>query len=160
MCIRDSLTFVVYSILDDKENWPKGDTIDGENKIVLFHGPINDSKTDVGYIVSSNSFTEEMFDGFDMALLGDIHKRQTIGGDHIAYAGSMIQQNHGESLEKHGYLLWDVPTRTFEEFKIPNDYGFYTLDVDNGVVPDVTDMPKKPRLRVRISNTDLSLIHI
>ena len=42
---------------------------------------------------------------------------------------------------------------TFEEFNIPNDYGFYTLDVDNGVVPDVTDMPKKPRLRVRISNT-------
>ena len=73
-----------YSILDDKENCPKGDTIDGENKIVLFHGPINDSKTDVGYIVSSNSFTEEMFDGFDMALLGDIHKRQTIGGDYIA----------------------------------------------------------------------------
>ena len=153
-----NLTFVVYSILDRKENWPKGDTIDGTNKICLFHGPVNDSKTDVGYIVSSNSFTEEMFDGFDMALLGDIHKRQTIGGDHIAYAGSMIQQNHGESLEKHGYLLWDVPTRTFEEFNIPNDYGFYTLDVDNGVVPDVDDMPKKPRLRVRISNTDPSQI--
>ena len=153
-----NLTFVVYSILDSKENWPKGDTIDGRNKICLFHGPVNDSKTDVGYIVSSNSFTEEMFDGFDMALLGDIHKRQTIGGDHIAYAGSMIQQNHGESLDKHGYLLWDVPTRTFEEFNIPNDYGFYTLDVDNGVVPDVDDMPKKPRLRVRISNTDPSQI--
>ena len=76
----------------------------------------------------------------------------------IAYCGSLIQQNHGESLEKHGYLLWDVPTRTFEEFNIPNDYGFYTLDVDNGVVPDVTDMPKKPRLRVRISNTDPSQI--
>ena len=153
-----NLTFVVYSILDNKENWPKADTIDGAHKICVFHGPVNDSKTDVGYIVSSNSFTEEMFDGFDMALLGDIHKRQTIGGDHIAYAGSMIQQNHGESLEKHGYLLWDVPTRTFQEFNIPNDYGFYTLDVDNGVVPDVTDMPKKPRLRVRISNTDPSQI--
>ena len=85
-----------------------------------------------------------MFDGFDMALLGDIHKDKTIGGGHIAHNGSMIQQNHGESLDKaNGYLLWDVPTRTFEEFNIPNDYGFYTLDVDNGVVPDVTDMPKK-----------------
>ena len=153
-----NLTFVVYSILDNKENWPKGSDIVGDNKIVLFHGPVNDSKTDIGYTVSSNSFTEEMFDGFDMALLGDIHKRQTIGKPHIAYAGSMIQQNHGESLEKHGYLLWDVPTRTFEEFNIPNDYGFYTLDVDNGVVPDVDDMPKKPRLRVRISNTDPSQI--
>ena len=153
-----NLTFVVYSIMDNKRNWPDGETVEGENTICLFHGPVNDSETDVGYTVSSNSFTSDMFDGFDMALLGDIHKRQTIGGNHIAYAGSMIQQNHGESLQKHGYLLWDVPTRTFEEFNISNDYGFYTLDVDNGVVPDVTDMPKKPRLRVRISNTDPSQI--
>ena len=153
-----NLTFVVYSIMDNKRNWPDGETVEGENTICLFHGPVNDSETDVGYTVSSNSFTSDMFDGFDMALLGDIHKRHTIGGNHIAYAGSMIQQNHGESLQKHGYLLWDVPTRTFEEFNISNDYGFYTLDVDNGVVPDVTDMPKKPRLRVRISNTDPSQI--
>jgi DNA repair exonuclease SbcCD ATPase subunit len=153
-----NLSFCVYSILDNKKNWPNGKDVAGENTICLFHGPVNDSETDIGYTVSSNSFTSDMFDGFDMALLGDIHKRQTIGGSHIAYAGSMIQQNHGESLEKHGYLLWDVPTRTFEEFNIPNDYGFYTLDVDNGVVPDVSDMPKKPRLRVRISNTDPSQI--
>lgn len=153
-----NLTFCVYSILDNKKNWPNGQDVKGENTICLFHGPVNDSETDIGYTVSSNSFTSDMFDGFDMALLGDIHKRQTIGGNHIAYAGSMIQQNHGESLEKHGYLLWDVPTRTFEEFNISNDYGFYTLDVDNGIVPDVSNMPKKPRLRVRISNTDPSQI--
>ena len=70
----------------------------------------------------------------------------------------MIQQNHGESLEKHGYLLWDVESRTFEEVDIPNDYGFYTLDVNDGIVPTVTNMPKKPRLRVRVSNTDPSQI--
>ena len=99
-----------------------------------------------------------MFDGFDMVMLGDIHKRQTLGRSTIAYAGSMIQQNHGESLEKHGYLLWDVESRTFEEVDIPNDYGFYTLDVDSGIVPTVTNMPKKPRLRVRVSNTDPSQI--
>ena len=32
-----NLTFCVYSILDDKENWPKGNTVDGENTICLFH---------------------------------------------------------------------------------------------------------------------------
>ena len=149
-----NITFVVYSILDKKENWPKAELVEGENKICLFHGPVNLAQTDIGYTVSSNSFTTDMFEGFDMVMLGDIHRRQTLGSPTIAYAGSMIQQNHGESLDKHGYLLWDVESRTFEEFDIPNDYGFYTLDVDNGVVPDVTDMPVKPRLRVRISNTD------
>jgi DNA repair exonuclease SbcCD ATPase subunit len=149
-----NITFVVYSILDKKENWPKAELVEGENKICLFHGPVNLAETDIGYTVSSNSFTTDMFEGFDMVMLGDIHKRQTLGSPTIAYAGSMIQQNHGEALGKHGYLLWDVESRTFEEFDIENDYGFYTLDVTNGVVPNVSDMPAKPRLRVRISNTD------
>jgi len=153
-----NITFVVYSILDKQENWPKAELVDGENTICVFHGPVNLAETDIGYTVSSNSFTTDMFEGFDMVMLGDIHKRQTLGLSTIAYAGSMIQQNHGESLEKHGYLLWDVESRTFEEFDIPNDYGFYTLDVHNGIVPNVTDMPKKPRLRVRVSNTDPSQI--
>jgi len=149
-----NLTFVVYSILDKKENWPKAELVDGENTICVFHGPVNLAETDIGYTVSSNSFTTDMFEGFDMVMLGDIHKRQTLGSSTIAYAGSMIQQNHGEALDKHGYLLWDVDSRTFEEIDIPNDYGFYTLDVRNGIVPTVTDMPLKPRLRVRVSNTD------
>src|SRR6056300_901485 len=153
-----NITFVVYSILDKKENWPKAELVEGENKICLFHGPVNLAQTDIGYTVSSNSFTTDMFEGFDMVMLGDIHKRQTLGSPTIAYAGSMIQQNHGEALDKHGYLLWDVESRTFEEVDIPNDYGFYTLDVNDGVVPNVTDMPSKPRLRVRISNTDPSQI--
>ena len=153
-----NLTFCVYSIMDNQKNWPDGKDVKGENTICLFHGPVNDSQTDIGYTVSSNSFTSDMFDGFDMAMMGDIHKRQTIGGSHIAYCGSMIQQNHGETLDRHGYLLWDIPTRTFTEHDIQNDYGFYTLDVNNGIVPDVFDMPKKPRLRVRISNTDPSQI--
>lgn len=153
-----NITFVVYSILDNKENWPKAEVVEGENTICLFHGPVNLAQTDIGYTVSSNSFTTDMFEGFDMVMLGDIHKRQTLGSSTIAYAGSMIQQNHGESLEKHGYLLWDVESRTFEEVDLPNDYGFYTLDVNNGVVPTVTNMPKKPRLRVRVSNTDPSQI--
>ena len=158
------LTFVVYSILDDKENWPKGDTVDGENTICLFHGPVNKAQTDIGYTVSSNSFQVDMFDGFDMAMLGDIHKRQTFGEgyEHIAYAGSMIQQNHGELLENHGYLLWDISTRTFTEHHLHNDYGFLTVDVVNGKIPQWvydevgTKLPKYPRLRLRFTKTEPS----
>ena len=159
-----NLNFVVYSILDNKENWPKGDTVDGENTICLFHGPVNKAQTDIGYTVSSNSFQVDMFDGFDMAMLGDIHKRQTFGKgyEHIAYAGSMIQQNHGELLENHGYLLWDIPTRTFTEHHLHNDYGFLTVDVVKGKIPQWvydeigTKLPKHPRLRLRFTKTEAS----
>src|SRR5210317_38864 len=159
-----NLTFVVYSILDDKENWPKGEDVKGENTICLFHGPVNKAQTDIGYTVSSNSFQVDMFDGFDMALLGDIHKRQTFGKGYewVAYAGSMIQQNHGELLENHGYLLWDIPTRTFTEHHIHNDYGFLTVDVVDGKIPQWvydevgTKLPKYPRLRLRFTRTEAS----
>jgi len=74
----NNLTFVVYSILDHKENWPSGYNIEGENKICLFHGPVNKSDTDIGYVVSSNSFTTDMFGGFHISMMGDIHRRQSL----------------------------------------------------------------------------------
>ena len=149
--------FAVFSIFDNKDNWPKANTLFGNKKIALFHGPVDNSTTDVGYVVSSRHFTTEIFDGYDLALLGDIHKRQEMispSGCKVVYAGSLVQQNFGESLDKHGFLAWDLDTMTYEEIDIKNDYGYYTLDVDGGVVPDVTDMPLYPRLRVRVKNTD------
>ena len=149
--------FAVFSIFDNKDNWPKADTLFGNKKIALFHGPVDNSTTDVGYVVSSRHFTTEIFDGYDLALLGDIHKRQEMispSGCKVVYAGSLVQQNFGETLDKHGFLVWDLDTMTYEEVDIQNDYGYYTLDVDGGIVPDVTDMPLYPRLRVRVTNTD------
>ncbi len=43
----------------------------------------------------------------DLVLLGDIHKRQKLKNN-IAYAGSLIQQNFGESINEHGGLFWDI----------------------------------------------------
>ena len=151
--------FAVFSIFDKRINWPKPAEMFGNKKIALFHGPIDASTTDVGYVVSSRHFKPEIFDGFDAALLGDIHKRQMIISEtdcKIVYPGSPIQQNFGESLNGHGFLVWDLDTFTYEGVDIQNDYGYYTLDIDNGVVPDVVDIPKHPRLRVRLSNTSAS----
>jgi DNA repair exonuclease SbcCD ATPase subunit len=153
----DDVDFSVFSILDKKENWIKADTLTAKTKIALFHGPVDNSTTDIGYVVSSRHFTTDIFDGYDLALLGDIHKRQEMTspqGCKVVYAGSLVQQNFGETLDKHGFLVWDLETKEYEAIDIPNDYGYYTLDIDSGVVPVVTDMPKNPRLRVRISNTD------
>jgi DNA repair exonuclease SbcCD ATPase subunit len=149
--------FAVFSIFDNKDNWPKADTLFGNKKIALFHGPVDHSQTDIGYVVSSRHFTTDMFDGYDLALLGDIHKRQELispKGCKCVYAGSLVQQNFGETLDKHGFLVWDLDTMTYEEVDIQNDYGYYTMDIVGGVVPDVTDLPKFPRLRVRFSETD------
>ena len=48
-------------------------------RYVFFTDRVNKAQTDIGYTVSSNSFQVDMFDGFDMPMLGDIHKRQTFG---------------------------------------------------------------------------------
>jgi DNA repair exonuclease SbcCD ATPase subunit len=154
------VAFSVFSIFDDKNNWPMADNWqlqDAKRKIALFHGPVDNSQTDVGYVVSSRHFTTDIFDGYDLALLGDIHKRQEMispKGCKVVYAGSLIQQNFGEALDKHGFIVWDLDTLSYEEVDLPNDWGYYTLDVDNGVVPIVNNMPKYARLRVRLSNTD------
>ena len=171
--INDELTFTVYSILDKKANWPLGKDVEGKKKICFFHGPVDAARTDIGYVVSSNNFTPDMFDGFDMVLMGDIHKRQIVqyrdkANDKpiVVYAGSVVQQNHGEYLENHGYLLWDVKNETFEEFNIHNDYGYLTIDVINGIIPQwvhdeiATKLPKQPRLRVRFQETEAADIKL
>jgi hypothetical protein len=47
----------------------------------------------------------------------------------IAYCGSMIQQNFGETVSNHGFLWWDLENKTFEEFNIPTNYGFYQFKI-------------------------------
>ena len=70
----------------------------------------------------------------DFCLCGHIHKRQCVKYDGIpvVYSGSLIQQNHGENLSKHGFLLWDVESKTYEEYDIDNpDFGFYTFSINS-----------------------------
>ena len=75
-----------------------------------------------------------MFDGCDFAIVGHIHKRQelTYNGIPIVYCGSLIQQDHGENISGHGYVVWDVDTEKFEEKDIANDeFGYYTFSIEN-----------------------------
>ena len=146
------VSFVVWDVWDDKKEYIKAKDVEGDTKVVLFHGTVDRCETDLGFRLPSDVKITQ-FKGYDMALLGDIHKRQHLNKEEtISYCGSLVQQNHGEGLS-HGYLLWDVPKRTSKYIEIPNDYGYYTLDIDNGILPNADDMPKKARLRVRVSNT-------
>jgi DNA repair exonuclease SbcCD ATPase subunit len=72
----------------------------------------------------------------------------------VVYSGSMIQQNHGEKPLGHGYVLWDIPNRTHIHHEVHNDYGYYTIEVRDGkCVSDLSKLPKKARLRVKVYNT-------
>ena len=146
------VSFVVWDCWDDEKDFILAKDVEGDTKVVLFHGTVDSSKTDLGYHLPSDVKISK-FKGYDLGLLGDIHKRQFLNRKKtIGYCGSLVQQNHGEGLS-HGYLLWDVPKRKSKYIEIPNDYGYYTLDIENGNVPKVDDMPKKARLRLRVSDT-------
>jgi len=56
----------------------------------------------------------------------------------ICYSGSLIQQNFGETVDNHGYLIWDVAEKTYVERNIHNNNSYYKFkissinDVDEG----------------------------
>lgn len=69
----------------------------------------------------------------------------------------MIQQNHGESIDGHGFSLWDLLTKKYVHFNIPNDYGFFTVEVNKGkLVTDLTNIPKKARVHVKCFESVIS----
>lgn len=113
-------------------------------KIALYHGIIIDD---------NNSFFKEKdkgihvdwFKKYDIALLGDNHKQQinnvkNINDDEYdlterinnkqpiwGYSGSLIQQNFGESIKHHGYLLWNLMDKTVKPYDIKNNTAYCTF---------------------------------
>jgi len=148
-----NIDFIVMSVFDDPKDFP--DASSAKNiKIGLHHGPVHNSVTDIGYIVNNESLKQSVFTGCDLVLLGDIHKRQYLDkGKTIAYAGSLIQQNFGETFENHGYMTWDMNTLKGKFHDIINDYGYYTVNMVDGVLPNIDNIPKYPRLRIKTTNT-------
>jgi len=159
----ENILFNHYSVFDEPDKYINFDTVptkyklETDHHIALFHGPVNDAVTDVGYTVSNRAITNDIFDGHHMVMLGDIHKHQVLqeydennNKPVIVYAGSMIQQNHGEELKGHGFLLWNLKSKLFKHYELPNDYGYYTIEIDKGqLITDITDIPKKARVRAR-----------
>lgn len=126
---------IVYGLFSCKDN----EIITLEKKepdkkyIALYHGTVYGARMDNGFEDKRDNLMRlSTFEKFDMAMLGDIHEYQTFRDDEsIAYSGSLIQQNFGESIDK-GYLLWNTEDCTHERKFILNDYGFAKLDIARG----------------------------
>lgn len=104
-------------------------------KIALFHGTFANVKLYNGTEVNEtlNPYPFKMLDGFDYALLGDIHLRQkglyqekTLWG----YAGSLVQQNYGEDIINHGYMIWNIRHSSIKEVNVYNPVGLINLKSD------------------------------
>ena len=100
--------------------------------IGLFHGSLYQAYGFGSYKVNDQSFTLSSFDGYDYVLLGDIHKHQFMGqGKRIGYAGSLLQNNFGESLNEHGYLKWFLEdAKKTKLIEIPSSVGYITVRID------------------------------
>ncbi len=130
--ISKNLTYGVYSCKDNK-------ILTLEKKepnvkyVALYHGQIKGARGDNGYeLFGDNLLSTHAFSNFDIVMLGDIHEHQTFREDEsMAYAGSLIQQDYSESIDK-GYLMWDLETNSFQRRYILNDYGFAKINIAKG----------------------------
>ena len=147
--------FTVMSVLDTPDKYPNADSIKKKvkRKFALYHGTVEASTTDTG-IKLLQGLSRDHFKGYDAALLGDIHKRQILSNEpFVFYPGSLIQQNFGEAYEGHGPAILDVNTLECKFLEIPNHYGYYTLTVEDGVLPGNLPITSKTSVRIKTKNT-------
>jgi len=141
--LDENIVWCIYSIFEGNNtpNIEAARTEFGDDKVYvgLYHAPLLNAKTDIGYEIDHGAGLD-IFEGCDLVMLGDIHKRQTFNhkGTIIAYPSSLIQQNFGENVSNHGFLLWDIESKTFEEYNVENKYSYYNFkiksldDIENG----------------------------
>ena len=143
----------------DRANWIKP-TDDSKINIALYHGSISNCKTDMNWTMRNGEDTLSIFNDFDFAMLGDIHRRQFLD-EHgrVWYAGSTVQQNHGETNDK-GILIWDIQSKDdwdIEPIILKNPKPFFTIPLTiKGRMPRGIDVPEGARLRL-VSNNNLPL---
>ena len=156
--VTSGLTINVLSVFD-RDNWVQPSRPEDIN-IALYHGAISNCQTDAGWTMEHGEDNITIFDNFDFAMLGDIHKRQFLDdAGRIYYAGSTVQQNHGESNDK-GFSVWTINSKDdwdIEHFPLSNPRPFMTIELTpSGKIPRRTTAPEGARLRL-VSNNNLPL---
>ena len=156
--LNDDFCLNVLSVFD-RDKWMKPTNTDKIN-IALYHGSISNCKTDTNWTMSFGEDDISIFDDFDFAMLGDIHRRQFLDHDgRVWYAGSTVQQNHGETNDK-GLLIWEIDSKDeweIEPIVFKNPKPFFTIPLTlKGRMPRNLEVPTGARLRL-VSNNNLPL---
>ena len=156
--INDKFCLNVLSVFD-RENWIKPTNNDKVN-IALYHGSISNCKTDINWTMTFGEDELSIFDDFDFSMLGDIHRRQFLDKEgRVWYAGSTVQQNHGETNDK-GILIWEIESKNdwnIEPIVLKNPKPFITIELTRkGRMPKNISIPSGARLRL-VSNNNLPI---
>ena len=121
--------------------------------IYLLHCGIQTQKLSSGYVLNNYAYELKDIQDFDMFLLGDTHQYQLMGArNNGGYPNSLVQQNHGETLNRHGFIWWDIATRQGKLIEVKNPYGFVTIYSKNNL-QDITEIiqntifPPKSRIK-------------
>jgi DNA repair exonuclease SbcCD nuclease subunit len=136
--IDENIQWVVYSLYQHNA---RPEFTKDENKLTvgLFHGPIMGLSTDMGFEFE-DAYDQLNFVGLDLLLCGDIHKRQTFtlpeGGKAIMI-GSLIQQNFGETVNHHGYGIYNVETNDYTFHNLENEQPFLHFNITD--IKDIED---------------------
>lgn len=145
----------VFSCFDE-EGWGSVRPVPDEVNIATYHGSVVGSLTDVDWEIEGE-VDLEFFKGYDFGFLGDIHRLQYLDkAKRVAYPGSTIQQNYGESTGK-GFLFWEIDSKevyrsTF--YEVPHRHPFVTVDWAGTVADTVKACEQHPngsRFRIRKS---------
>ena len=156
--VDGDITLNVLSVFD-RDNWTEPTDPDKIN-IALYHGAISNCQTDAGWTMEHGEDNLSIFEEFDFAMLGDIHKRQFLDKEkRVYYAGSTIQQNHGEEDNK-GFSVWTINSKddwNIEHFSLQNPRPFVTVELTRtGKIPRKASVPARARLRL-VSDNNLPL---
>ena len=149
----------VLSVVDE-DKWIDP-TDESKINIALFHGSVAGVTTDTGWVMDHGDINIDQFAPFDYVLLGDIHKTYQKLDDEgkVAYPGSLVQQNFGESMDK-GFLLWDIQDKdnfTCEHYPLTNPKPFVTIELTpKGKMPKNLSITDGARLRL-VSQNNLPL---
>ena len=134
--VDDNVVWVLYSTFDNFIGPDNMEVLKKTEKdktfVGLFHGDLNGAKNASGVALTGLELTH--FSGTDFVIAGHIHKQQEIkkGKTTVVYCGSLIQQNFGEDVYCHGYVLWSIPENTWELVRIPNeDRGYYVFSIES-----------------------------
>jgi DNA repair exonuclease SbcCD nuclease subunit len=132
----DNIKWVVYSLYQHNQR-PTFNNTDDMLYVGLYHGQIQGISTDLGFVFEEG-YDKLNFLGCDLILCGDVHKRQTfdlIDGTKGYMIGSMIGQDHGETIKHHGYGVYDVEENVYTFHDLPNEQPFLSF-----LIKDINDL--------------------